>query len=55
MADTRFTDVIEAEILHVLPADGRHEASRGCWCQPQLERRDPVTGTEVWVHNDHRQ
>lgn len=33
-------------------ADGEHDDSEFCWCNPSLDYRDPVTGNEVWVHNE---
>lgn len=31
---------------------GRHLLTEHCWCQPNLEYVDPMTGNKVWVHND---
>lgn len=25
---------------------------RECWCHPTLDYKDPVTGAELWVHNE---
>lgn len=27
-----------------------HISSPDCWCEPELEYKDPETGAEVWVH-----
>lgn len=40
---------------HVMPNDGKHESNPRCWCQPDVEHRDPVTGTVVWMHKEHVQ
>lgn len=29
----------------------REHTDKNCWCEPVLDYKDPVTGTEVWVHN----
>lgn len=29
-----------------------HVESEDCWCCPRLEYQDPVTGVQVWVHNE---
>lgn len=42
----RLTDVqqeMEQEPEHI--TDGRP-----CWCEPELDYKDPETGAEVWVH-----
>lgn len=38
----RLTDV-QQEPEHI--TDGRP-----CWCEPELDYKDPETGVEVWVH-----
>jgi hypothetical protein len=35
---------------HVMPSGNDHADHPECWCEPQLEYRDPETGNEVWVH-----
>lgn len=35
------------------PRDDRpreHISSPNCWCEPELDYKDPGTGAEVWVH-----
>ena len=27
-----------------------HISSPDCWCEPELDYKDPDTGAEVWVH-----
>jgi hypothetical protein len=27
-----------------------HISSPDCWCEPELNYKDPDTGAEVWVH-----
>lgn len=27
-----------------------HISSPECWCEPELDYKDPETGAEVWVH-----
>mgnify|MGYP001586296282 FL=1 len=29
-----------------------HIMGKNCWCHPRLDYSDPVTGAEVWVHNE---
>lgn len=29
-----------------------HIPSKDCWCKPRLEYVDPMTGAEVWVHQE---
>ena len=29
-----------------------HRSSGDCWCNPELNYVDPVTGVEVWVHKE---
>ena len=29
-----------------------HIMSPDCWCRPVLDSKDPVTGVEIWIHND---
>jgi hypothetical protein len=43
----------EIEVFHVLPAEDYcgHVASKGCWCNPILNYKNPETGNEVWSHN----
>jgi hypothetical protein len=31
-----------------------HKTSSDCWCEPELDYVDPVTGDEVWVHRDYQ-
>lgn len=30
-----------------------HVESADCWCNPRLDYKDPITGVEVWVHNEY--
>lgn len=29
-----------------------HISSHDCWCEPELDYKDPDTGAEVWVHRE---
>jgi hypothetical protein len=29
-----------------------HISSPDCWCEPELDYKDPDTGAEVWVHRE---
>ena len=43
------------EDLHLVPASGGHDLLPLCWCQPQLNYRDPVTGFALYVHKTTRE
>ena len=34
------------------PVAREHRTSGDCWCNPELNYVDPVTGVEVWVHKE---
>lgn len=41
--------------IHVMPVGEGipiHACSTECWCEPELNYRDGVTGKEVWVHRE---
>lgn len=40
------------ERYHVIPSDREHIDSPECWCQPELDYKDPYSGNEVWVHRE---
>ena len=43
------------EIRDAIRARGQvreHVMSGDCWCNPELNYVDPVTGVEVWVHKE---
>lgn len=41
------------EDVHCMPDDGKHECSKKCWCQPELNAdfRDE-DGRRLWVHRE---
>jgi hypothetical protein len=43
-------DVDPLHVVPVYPGEPEHEASIDCWCEPELEYRDEITGGEVWSH-----
>lgn len=40
--------------LDAMPVAKREHITDGtpCWCNPELDYVDPVTGAEVWVHKE---
>lgn len=39
------------ERIHVYPLDGpEHQANIQCWCEPEIDSKNPDSGAEVWVH-----
>jgi len=44
------TDCIEA--IRARSGEREHDASSDCWCNPELDYKDPDTGAEVWVHKE---
>jgi len=42
--------VILSGFDHKLPMGRSHIASQDCWCRPETNYVDPVTGITVWVH-----
>lgn len=41
------------EDIHVIPVfDGEpiHSESQDCWCEPELNYEDEITGKKVWSH-----
>ena len=47
-ADQAITDLREA-----LQAKPQHITDgTPCWCNPELDYVDPITGAEVWVHKE---
>ena len=48
-------DIIIDGHIHVMPECGaEHFENRSCWCEPQLDYKDPETMKEVWIHQDTR-
>lgn len=47
-----------SERSHVYPVgegEPQHDMSPWCWCQPQVEYKDPITGDEVWAHRKRKE
>lgn len=46
-------DLIKRVRVALAGAAGReHVTSAACWCEPQIEYRDPETGAAVYVHKE---
>lgn len=46
-------EMTDVERIHVYPIhQGHWDSDINCWCNPFLEYKDPVNGSEVWVHRD---
>lgn len=37
--------------VHVMPNDGRHSCSPGCWCDPEVDYVAD-NGNKVWLHKE---
>lgn len=49
MTDQQPEDPTVKESLQV-DRPREHISSPDCWCEPELDYKDPDTGAEVWVH-----
>ena len=41
-----------AAAIRARGGEREHDASSDCWCNPELNYVDPVTGAKVWVHKE---
>jgi hypothetical protein len=48
MTDQQLEDPTVKEFTGCRPRE--HISSPDCWCEPELDYKDPDTGAEVWVH-----
>ena len=53
MSQSRIEEDDSYKDIHYMPDDGKHECSKNCWCQPELnENFKDEDGRRLWVHRE---
>lgn len=45
------TEQSQEDDVHVMPNDGKHECSSGCWCEPEVYFVAD-NGNQAWLHKE---